>query len=342
MPTDTTATGVLLVNLGTPDSPTPRDVRRYLREFLSDPRVLSMPAPARWLLLNAIILPTRPKRSAHAYAQIWTDAGSPLLQNGIALRDAVADELGDRYRVELAMRYGQPDVPSALERLLAAGVRRATLLPLFPQYSEAATGSVIAHVETCRARRAPDLSLETIRDFHTDPGFIRAVVDAAQPTLSEFQADHLLLSFHGLPESQVRENPGCLDDSNCCSVQSERNRGCYRAQCFASSRALTSALGLEADGVTTSFQSRMGRARWIQPASEVVIRSLAERGVRRLAVLCPAFVADCLETLEEIGIRLRATWQEVGGEELALCPCPNAHPTWVRAVADLVRTRAKG
>jgi ferrochelatase len=333
-------TGVLLVNLGTPDSANTRDVRRYLREFLGDPRVLSMPAPARWLLLNAIILPLRPRRSAAAYAQIWTPEGSPLLVHGQALRAALADELGGGFHVELAMRYGRPAVAPALERLTAAGVRRVVLLPLFPQYSEAATGSVIAHVQDRAGQLTPQLDLEIIRDFHADPGFIDAVAAAAHPVLDAFDPDHVLLSFHGLPESQVRATPGCLVRDDCCETAGVRGIECYRAQCFATSRALVTRLGLEPRSVTTSFQSRLGRARWIEPYTDQVISSLAADGVRSLAVLCPAFVADCLETLEEIGIRLRESWRELGGEDLALCPCPNAHPAFVRATANLIRARA--
>jgi ferrochelatase len=340
MPPNANVTGVLLVNLGTPDSPKPRDVRRYLREFLSDPRVLTMPAPARWLLLNAIILPTRPRRSAEAYSKIWTDEGSPLLVHGLALQQAVARDLGNGYQVELAMRYGKPGVPEALQRLAEAGIERTILIPLFPQYSEAASGSVIAHVEACRARHTPAVHVDAMRNFYADPGFIRSVADAAQPTLAEFRPDHVLLSYHGLPESQVRATAGCLEEPDCCAQISERSSECYRAQCFASSRALIDALGLADKDVTTSFQSRLGRAPWIKPYTDVVIGSLAERGVRRLAVLCPAFVADCLETVEEIGIRLRQSWTDVGGEALALCPCPNSHPTWVHAIGDMVRKQA--
>lgn len=333
-------TGALLVNLGTPDSPSPRDVRRYLAEFLSDPRVLDMPAPIRWLLLHGVILRTRPKKSAAAYAQIWQPEGSPLLTHGRALCRAVDAALAGEMPVALGMRYGNPGVDTALAELLEAGVDRVVVLPLFPQYSEAATGSALAHVRAHASRLAPSLELVEIPEFHAESGFIEATARLARPVIETTDAEHVLLSFHGLPESQVRRNPGCLTTPDCCDVMGPSFGVCYRAQCLGTSRALMSALALDPSGCTVAFQSRVGMAQWIGPYTDQVLAQLRERGITRLAVLCPAFVADCLETIEEIGLRLRADWIAQGGQAFGLAPCVNAEPAWVEAVTGLLRGAA--
>jgi ferrochelatase len=339
--TATPLTGALLVNLGTPDAPRPREVRRYLAEFLSDPRVLDMNAAARWLLLHGVILRTRPRRSAAAYAKIWTPAGSPLLTNGHALRDGVAGALGSAWRVELGMRYGRPSIASAVAALAAAGVSRIVALPLFPQYSEAATGSAEARIREAVAALPDPPPLAVLPDFHADPRFIAAFARAARPALDAFRPDHLLLSYHGLPERQVKATDAsgrhCLASASCCDAVAAVNARCYRAQCFATSRALRAALGVAPERTSVAFQSRLGRTPWIRPFTNEHLPELRAAGVRRLAVACPSFVADCLETLEEIGIRAREQWRELGGEDLALLPCPNAHPDWVAAVAAMLR-----
>jgi len=336
-------TGVLLMNLGTPDAPRPAEVRRFLREFLGDPRVLDGPALARWWLLHLVILPTRPRASARAYAKIWTPRGSPLLVHGEALRDAVAKHLGPEYAVALGMRYGRPSLREAVARLLAADVARILALPLFPQYSEAATGSAEAKLREELARQdAPPV--EVLPPFYAEPRFVAAVAQVARPRLAAFQPDHVLMSYHGLPERQVcaADPTGrhCLATSACCDALVAANRRCYRAHCFATTRAVAAALGLAADRTSTAFQSRLGRTPWIRPHTDAVLPELAGRGVRRLAVLCPSFVADCLETLEEIGLRARAQWQTLGGEAFELVPCLNVEPTWVRAIAEWMRERA--
>ncbi|MDJ0866735.1 MAG: ferrochelatase [Myxococcota bacterium] len=333
--------GVLLVNLGTPASPSPRDVRRYLREFLSDPRVLDLPAPARTLLLYGVILPFRPRRSAEAYAQIWTPEGSPLLLHGCALADALGKELGDAYVVELAMRYGEPSIGSALDRLLSANVTGVRVVPLFPQYSSSALGSALEAVYREAGRRVGVPPLDVVEPFYDDPGFIAALARVAEELPRERRPDHLLMSFHGLPERQIRRadptGSHCLAREDCCDDPGVALRYCYRAQCVATARALATALGLGERDWTLSFQSRLLRDPWIRPYTDEVLPELYERGVRRLAIACPAFVADCLETLEEIGIRASEQWTELGGESLDLVPCVNAHPAWVEALAALVR-----
>jgi ferrochelatase len=337
--------GVLLVNLGSPDAPTPRAVRRYLREFLGDPRVIDLPALARWLLLHAVILPFRPRRSASAYEKIWTSEGSPLLLHGRALRDALRKELGDDWVVELGMRYGVPSVGAAIGRLAEADLDRIVVVPLFPQYASATTGSALDAVYSAAAERHHVPALDVLPPFFAEPGFVRALVAVARELPEEQRPDHLLISFHGLPERQIRAaDPGgahCLASPTCCDAIGPANRFCYRAQCAATARALARALRLEPDEWTLSFQSRLGRTPWIRPYTDEVLPQLYERGIRRLAVACPSFVSDCLETLEEIGIRGREQWLALGGEELVLVPCVNAHPAWVGTLAAWIRRRAE-
>jgi ferrochelatase len=336
-------TGVLLVNLGTPASPHVGDVRRYLREFLSDPRVIDLPAPLRWLLLRAVILPFRPRRSAHAYASVWTPQGSPLLVHSRALAEGVAKALGPGHRVELAMRYGEPSIGGALDRLDAEGVERIVVLPLFPQYAASAGGSALEAVYREAGRRWNVPPIDALPPFYDDPGFLRALAEVARPHLERFRPDHVLVSFHGLPERHVRRSDRsgshCLARADCCDAIDPANRDCYRAHCFATARGLAGRLALPAERWSVAFQSRLGRTPWIRPYTDLRLPELAGAGVRRLAVACPSFVADCLETLEEIGIRARAQWRELGGEDLLLVPCPNAHPLWVETVAGWIRAR---
>ncbi|MCA9512987.1 MAG: ferrochelatase, partial [Myxococcales bacterium] len=303
--------GVLLINLGTPDAPTPAATRRYLAEFLSDPRVIDLPAPLRWLLLHGVILRTRPRRSAEAYAQIWREDGSPLLVHSLALARGVERELAGAAPVALAMRYGAPSIEDGLDALRARGARRFVLIPLFPQHAEATTGSALA---AARERLGPDERAVAVEPFFAEPEFAQAWRECAGERLRAFAPDHVLLSYHGLPERQVLRADAtgarCLATPDCCTASDAGARaGCYRAQCFATTTHLARALDLSPDRHSTSFQSRLGRARWIEPHTDAELPALAARGVRRLAVLCPAFVSDCLETLEEIGIRAAAQWR---------------------------------
>jgi protoporphyrin/coproporphyrin ferrochelatase len=331
--------GALLVNLGTPDAPRPREVRRYLREFLCDPRVIDLPTLPRLLLVEGVILPTRPRRTAAAYAKVWTDAGSPLLVHGEALRTALEERLGAGWVVALGMRYGRPSLGDALRRLEERGVREVVALPLFPQYSTAATGSALAAL-FAQPAAARLHRITAVGPFYDDPGFVRAWRDVAAPALAGFRADRVLFSYHGLPERQIRaadtSGAHCLASPDCCAQPSPAHLSCYRAQCYATTAALVAALGLDPARTSTSFQSRLGRTPWIRPFTDIVLPELAATGVRRLAIACPSFAADCLETVEEIGIRAREQWRELGGEELLRIDCPNAHPTFVEAVARLV------
>lgn len=336
--------GVLIVNVGTPEAPTPKAVRRYLRQFLSDPRVIDVNPVGRWLLVNLIILPFRPRRSAEAYAAIWTPQGSPLLLHSRAFRDALQAELGPRYAVVLGMGYGNPSVASALDELKAAGVDRVVVFPQYPHYASATVGSALDAVYHEAARRWNVPSLAVVPPFYDDAGFSAAWAAVGRPHLAEFAPDHVLFSFHGLPERQVLKSDEtgrhCLRGADCCAIIGPHNRNCYRAQCLATARLLSTALDLPAERWSVTFQSRLGRTPWLRPYTDEVVRQNGRAGTRRLLVFTPAFTADCLETLEEIGLRARETFREAGGEELRLVPCLNAAPGWVETAARLVRATA--
>lgn len=333
--------GVLLLNLGTPDSTSVPDVRRYLREFLSDPRVIDISPIGRWMLLNLIILPFRPKKSAEAYEKIWTDRGSPLMFHGQDLLEKVSTILGEEAQVEFAMRYQNPSVASVLKKFRDNGIDRIVVFPLFPQYSSAAWGSAVekVYVEVNKCWNVP--SVDVVPPFYDHPAFIDAFASVAQRGLEEARADLVLMSFHGLPERHVikseNEPSACLQREDCCAQITPGNRNCYRAQCYATARLLAAKLGLRDDGYEVAFQSRLGRSPWIHPYTDIRVQELAAKGVKRLAVLEPSFVADCLETIEEIGIRAKEDFESRGGEELILIPSTNSDDAWAQAVVRMIR-----
>lgn len=338
---DSAPQGVLLINLGTPEAPETGPVRRYLREFLSDPRVLDIPPAGRAALLYGVILPFRPQKSAEAYRKIWMPQGSPLLVHGKALRDRLQDALGPAWAVELGMRYGKPSLGSALEALRARGVRELSVVPLYPQYASSSTGSSLERVFKLVGEAWNVEAIRVLPPFYDRPAFLDAFADVGRPVLAEGRPDHVLFSFHGLPERQVKKSDPtgahCLARADCCDVQVPANRWCYRMQAVFTARALAQRLALEPGKWTVTFQSRLGRTPWIKPYTDLVIPELARAGARRLAVFCPAFVADCLETLEEIGIRAKEQFLAHGGEALTLVPSLNAHPSWVRGLTQMVR-----
>jgi ferrochelatase len=314
-------------------------VRRYLREFLGDPRVIDIPWVPRMLLLHLVILPFRPARSAQAYRKIWTDRGSPLMVHGQALAEAVSKRLGPGVPVELAMRYGRPSLREGLRRLVERGADRIVVFPLYPQNAASTTGSTLEKAYREAGRYWDPPLLVPVPPFWNDPRFARAFAAAAGPALAAARPDHVVMSYHGLPERQVRRSgPGhCLAAEDCCAALGPANRSCYRAQCYDTTRRLVAELGLDPSRVTTTFQSRLGRTPWIRPYTDETLAGLPSRGVRRVAVFSPSFVADCLETLEEIAIRGRETFVAAGGEELTLIPSLNAHPLWADMVAERVR-----
>ena len=331
--------GLLLINLGTPDEPTTPAVRRYLREFLSDPRVVDINPAARAALLNLVILPRRPAQSAAAYRSIWTERGSPLLFHTEDLADEVRARLGDGWRVEVGMRYGQPSIAGALERLANAGCERVVVFPLYPQYAASSTGTALEVAYSVAATYWNVPNFLTVPPFYDHPGYIGAFAERGRQTIAEHRPEHVLFSFHGLPERHLQKSDQvktrCLMRSDCCEQLTDENAWCYRAQCYATARALAAELKLPDDEWSVSFQSRLGRTPWIRPYTDEVIPQLAGRGVKRLAVFSPAFVADCLETLEEIGIRAVEQFREHGGDDLALVPSLNSMPAWADAVAEI-------
>lgn len=315
--------GVLLVNLGTPDAPEPKAVKRYLRQFLSDRRVVEI-SPILWQpILRGVILNVRPKKSAHAYSQVWTEEGSPLAVITRAQAEAMQAELGQGLRVDWAMRYGNPSIESRLLAMQEAGCDRILIAPLYPQYCAATTASVQdeAYRVLGRMRRQP--ALRMLPCYHDDPAYIEALASMIGRQLSalDFEPEVLLASFHGMPVRTLR-----LGDP-------------YHCQCQKTARLLGEALGRE---VLVTFQSRFGRAKWLEPATDATLRRLAEQGVRRIAVTTPGFSADCLETLEEIALRGRETFLDYGGQNFACLPCLNASDEAIVMYGRILRRELAG
>ena len=327
-----TKKGILLINLGTPDNPSPAAVRRYLADFLADKRVITLPAPLRYLLLYAFILPFRSRQSAHAYKTIWTKEGSPLLIHSTNLTNKLQTHLGSEYKVVLGMRYGKPNIRDALLKLQSS--KTITVLPLYPQYSSAATGSSIEKVLQLLASQKTHPSINVISDFHSHPSYIDALAQRINPYIANH--DYLLFSYHGIPESHL-VSQGCYTIcKNQCPPTTTLNNSCYRAACQQTTRLVSKALQLTDTQYSTSFQSRLGKTSWIKPYTDEVLIQLAEQGIKKLAVVCPSFIADCLETLEEIGLRAREQWLNIGGETLTLIPCLNDDEPWIQAMTHMI------
>ncbi len=334
-------TGVLLVNLGTPDDPGRGSVYRYLKQFLLDPRVIDYPWLPRNLLVRGIIAPFRSGSSSKLYKELWTDEGSPLKFYGERLAEGVQKLLGKEYIVELAMRYQNPSIESALKRLTEKKVADIVVLPLFPHYASASTGSVHEEVMRILGKKGAIPNVKFINSFYDYEPLIDVFVDnAKQFDLDSY--DHILFSYHGLPKRQlVKADDGnhCQKIKNCCKKISINNQFCYSAQCHATTYAIAKKLGLSEDQYTICFQSRLGRG-WIEPFSDKVIEELAAKGAKRLLFFSPAFVADCLETTIEIKTEYAEDFEKIGGEHIDLVPSLNDHPKWIEGVADLVKMNA--
>jgi len=326
--------GVLLVNLGSPDSPSVRDVRRYLREFLMDGRVIDLAWVPRFLLVNGLILPFRPKQSAEAYRKIWWPEGSPL----VVISQRVCAHLRKHIRVpvELAMRYQKPSIGAALERLAQQGVTELLVIPLFPHYAMSSYETAVEEVKRL-APPAGVTQLSVVPPFYNDPDYISALVASAQSYL-DLGYDHLLFSFHGLPERHMRKadptGSHCLAAPDCCRVPSPAHQTCYRAQCFQTVDSFVKKAAVTKYSI--AFQSRLGKEPWLKPYTDHEIIRLAEAGVKKMLVICPAFVSDCLETIEEIGMRAKESFIEAGGTDLTLIPCMNEHPLWLVALERMI------
>lgn len=327
----------MLLTTGSPDTPNVPDVRRYLREFLMDPLVMDIPRPLRALLVYFLIVPFRARLSAAAYRRIWTSEGSPLVVNSRRLQARLRDRLG--LPVELGMRYGNPTVRCALERLSEYGTSEIILVPLFPHYAMSSYETTLTHARNVIHSHAPSLKVNVVRPFYDHPGYIDALAASAEPYLNR-DYDHFLFSFHGLPQRHIRKcdptGRHCLRKTDCCEMESPAVQTCYRAQCFRTAKAFASRTALRHGSYSFSFQSRLGPGRWLVPDTFRTLVQLGRAGCKRLLVLCPSFVTDCVETLDEIAFRGRALYRKAGGGDLVLIPCLNDHPVWVDALARIV------
>ena len=321
--------GVLLVNLGTPDEPTPAAVRRYLKQFLWDPRVVELPRPLWWLILNGFILRFRPARSARAYRKIWTDEGSPLLRRcediQAAVQHTLARHLTGDVHVALGMSYGNPSIAAALEQLHRHNTRRIVVLPLYPQYSGTTTGSVFDDVTRALSRRRWVPEFRFINHYHDAPGYIGALAASIREYWAKNgRGDKLLMSFHGVPRDTLESGDP------------------YHCHCQKTARLLAEALDLDGDAWVIAFQSRVGRAEWLRPYTDETIETLGKQGLGQLDVICPGFSADCLETLEEIAIQNDALFRESGGGEIRYIPALNARDDHVAFLSRLIEEHVTG
>jgi ferrochelatase len=332
--------GVLLVNLGTPDSPEVKDVRKYLDEFLMDERVIDIPAFNRNLLVRGIIVPFRSPKTAKLYKEIWDEKGSPLLYFSEVQLALVREQLGPDYQVELAMRYQSPSIETALSKLRAGQVDSIRVLPLFPQYASASTGSVIQKVMgiVCKWPTIPNVSF--VNSFHDNELMIEAFADNAKKYQPETY-DHVLFSFHGLPERQLIKcddsGKHCLKSADCCSKLTDVNQFCYSAQSHDTARLIAAELNIPKEKYSVCFQSRLGKEPWVQPYTSDVLTDLAAKGNKRLLVFCPAFVADCLETLYEVTVEYGEEFKKLGGEEVQLVASLNDNPKWIQAMVQMIK-----
>lgn len=333
-------TGVLLINLGTPDSPSTSDVRKYLTQFLNDPRVIDINPVGRFLLVNGIIVPFRSSKSAKLYQQIWTKEGSPLLVNSRIQQDLLQKALGPDYVVELGMRYQNPSLESALDRLRKAQVERIVMIPLYPQYASSSTGSSVEEAIRLLQKWEVTPSIKVISKFYDHPGFIDACVEVAKKYRLE-EYDYYLFSYHGLPERHIRKGSdhygaGSCKLGSCCDSITASNQYCYRANCFETTRQLVKRLNIPEGKYQTTFQSRLDD-KWIKPYSDKVVEQLAKEGKKKVLVFSPAFVADCLETIHEIGTEYNELFREHGGEKIQLVESLNASPIWIGALKKMVQ-----
>lgn len=332
-------TGILLVNLGTPDSPEVPDVKKYLKQFLLDERVIDIPALNRNLLVRGIIVPFRSPKTSALYKKIWNEQGSPLMYYSVLQHTMLKERLGESYQVELAMRYQNPSIESALERLKVGLVDKIIVVPLFPQYASASTGSVMQLVMEIVSKWFTIPPIEFVNSFHNHPLMIDIFAENAKKHQIE-SFDHLLFSFHGLPERQIykcdHSGDYCLKVENCCETLNNTNKFCYSAQGHDTARLIASKLGIKRENYTVCFQSRLGKEPWMQPYTTDVLKKLASEGKKRLLVFSPAFVADCLETIYEISVEYNEEFQEMGGEHVQLVESLNDDPKFIDLLEDLV------
>lgn len=332
-----------MLNLGSPDSTEIADVRKYLKEFLLDGRVLDAPEPIRKLVVNAFILPFRPKTSAEAYKEIWTDEGSPLIVISRKLRDDIAAQVD--IPVELAMRYGNPSTPDAVQRLVDMGVDDLYIMPMYPHYAMSSYETAVVHVMDQIRELKPEMKTTLLQPYYQDPQYIEALVENIRPYL-EADYDRLIFSYHGIPQRHlVKGDPShnhCMQTPDCCNVCNPAHATCYRHQCAMTTEKVVAALELPREKYMITFQSRLGREPWLQPYTDKTLEALPDQGVKKVAILCPAFTADCLETLEEISGEGREIFLENGGESFTFIPCLNEQPLWKKFILDRIAAFVSG
>lgn len=330
--------GVLLVNLGSPESTDPKDVKKYLDEFLMDPRVIDVPRWARILLVRGIILNTRPKKSAEAYAKIWWDEGSPLIVLSERLQKKVQQKVN--IPVALAMRYGSMTLKKGLQELVDQGVDEVLTIPLYPQFAMATTETILVKVEELRKEYFPELKLASLAAFYNKPDYIDVLSHSISESLTGVDYEHLLFSYHGVPERHIRKSDitksHCKIDGSCCQTPSEAHQYCYRHQCYATTKNVAQKLNLKEGTYSTSFQSRLGFDPWLQPYTDRTIERMGKAGIKKMAIVTPAFVSDCLETLEEIAMEGEEIFHEVGGKEFTTIPCLNDRDSFAQLLANWI------
>tara|TARA_B100001175_G_C19514642_1_gene646452 strand:- start:44 stop:1078 length:1035 start_codon:yes stop_codon:yes gene_type:complete len=335
--------GSLLINLGSPDSPDPKDVKKYLGEFLMDERVIDFPKPLRTFLVKGIILNTRPKKSAKAYKKIWWEEGSPLIVLSKRLQEAVNKKVS--VPISLAMRYGSPSIEQGIKSLVDQGVDEIMLIPLYPQFAMATTETILVLAEEIRDTKYPKLEFTVLPPFYNHPDYVRVLSQSIQEDLKDKKWEHLLFSYHGVPERHIRKSDitksHCKIDKSCCQTSSRAHQFCYRHQCYETTRQVAEFLELSEGTYSTCFQSRLGIDPWLQPYTDQTVARFAKKGIKNMAIVTPAFVSDCLETLEEIGIEAAEDFEDKGGEELHLIPCINNRSDWVNVMSRWIEEWAK-
>ncbi len=330
--------GVLLVNLGSPESPTPKDVKTYLDEFLMDKYVIDFPFLLRAFLVRGIILRKRPEKSAEAYKKIWWDEGSPLVVLSKRMHEKV-QKLVD-IPVLLAMRYGKPSILSGLQELATQGVNEVLLFPLYPHHAMSSTTTVIEFAEELRKKHFPEMKFTIVPAFYNKQDYIKTLADSIKKHLEGFEYDHLLFSYHGLPERHIRKTDitksHCKIDGSCCNIPSLAHEFCYRHQCYETTKEVVKLLEIPEGKYSQTFQSRLAGDKWLEPYTDVEVNKMPEKGIRNLAVVTPAFVVDCLETLEEIAMEANHRFKEHGGENFLAIPCLNDDEEWCEVVGNWI------
>lgn len=335
--------GVLLVNLGSPESPTAKDVKPYLDEFLMDRFVIDVPFLLRALLVRGIILQTRPKKSAEAYARIWTKEGSPLIVISKKMHQKVTSK--SAIPVSLAMRYGTITILKGLQELHDKGVNEVMLFPLYPQHAMASTTTILVLAEELRQKHFPEMKFTIVPAFYNKPDYIKVLAESIKKHLEGFDYDHLLFSYHGVPKRHIRKTDvtksHCKIDRTCCSTPSPAHEFCYSHQCYETTKLVTEYLNIPKEKYSQTFQSRLAGDKWLTPYTDVEVNKMPEKGIKKLAVVTPAFVSDCLETLEEIAMEAKEEFIHHGGEEFMAIPCLNEEEEWCDLVTKWIEKWAK-